>query len=105
MCDLKDSCPGVSMINMPGILNFSLSNCIKMKGKNRFRMTAYTPVRVYVRTSVCVCTCSHIFDHLGLLLDGLPGDVGCSDLLRDASSFTVLDVGVSQLHEQIQQNC
>lgn len=26
---LKDSCPGVSMISMPGILRFSLSNCTK----------------------------------------------------------------------------
>lgn len=24
---LKDSCPGVSMISMPGIFKFSLSNC------------------------------------------------------------------------------
>lgn len=54
---------------------------------------------------MCVYLCPHIFDHLGLLLDGLPRDVGGSNLLGDASSFTVLDVGVSQLHKQIQQNC
>lgn len=28
---LKDSCPGVSMISMPGIFRFSLSNCSNTK--------------------------------------------------------------------------
>lgn len=30
---LKDSCPGVSMISMPGILSFSLSNCTNIYGQ------------------------------------------------------------------------
>lgn len=51
--------------------------------------------------STQVCVRPYIFDHLGLLLDGLLGDVGGPDLLGDASSFAVLNVSVSQLHKQI----
>lgn len=35
VCYLNDSCPGVSIINIPGILKFSFSNWVKIKGKKQ----------------------------------------------------------------------
>lgn len=69
----------------------------KDKGKERLRETDLEPKCKHQYVCLCVCAWPHVFDHLGLLLDGLPGDVGGSDLLCDPSGLAVLDVGVSQL--------
>lgn len=91
---LKDSCPGVSMISMPGILRFSLSNCSKDKRLNQWSCARclYTGVS------------SYILNHLCLLHNRLSWNVCGSDLLRDPSSLAILNMSVSQLLTQKQEN-
>lgn len=94
---LKDSCPGVSMINMPGIFRFSFSNC---------KHTRIKMIMVIIQTWVCACAQTsvlpYVFDHLCLLLNRLFRDICGSDLLSDSSSLAVLNVSVSQLHKHKQ---
>jgi hypothetical protein len=40
---------------------------------------------------------AYFIDHLGLFLDSIKREVGCTDLLRDTTSFTFLNVGLSDL--------
>lgn len=89
---LKDSCPGVSMISMPGIFRFSLSNC------SNTNVSISRASRKAAVASLDTRASPYVLNHLGLLHNGLLGDVCGSDLLRDSSGLAVLNVSVSQLH-------
>lgn len=89
---LKDSCPGVSMISMPGIFRLSLSNCSNTNISINRSQTKADVAPLNTSES------SYVLNHLCLLHNGLFGDVCGSDLLRDSSGLAILNVSVSQLH-------
>lgn len=85
---VKDSCPGVSMINKPGILNSG--NFIPVYVPDPMLILDQLPEGAGKWTYSGLQN-SRLFD------DSVHREVGCTNLLGDTSSFTLLDIGLSNL--------
>ena len=96
---VKDSWPGVSMTNKPGR---------RMSNGCDFCMTCNAPANNetdkktwFVRTEMASNRASDEERDLRLQHEGLAGELRGADLLRDAASFALLHVGVTDLIQQL----